>query len=111
MIKRKRDFCSADRYVYDFTYCTVAKGWAQVDTKEDAHYYGTWANPEKGFIFNYAEGDLSLTMCDTPQEFVAEMRSLQDWAQKQGIWKGVDCGLSANLEAWFRLMGLGDLLH
>ena len=36
---------NADRYKYDFDVCHFGKGWAQIDTSEDAYYYGQWANP------------------------------------------------------------------
>ena len=44
-MKITREFCPGDRYVYDFGLCTYEKGWAQVDTAQDASYFGTWANP------------------------------------------------------------------
>ena len=46
-IKTTTNFCSTDRYVYDFSVCTYEKGWAQIDTRQDASYYGTWTNPER----------------------------------------------------------------
>lgn len=42
-----REFCPTDRYVYDFGKCSYAKGWAQVDTRQDASYYGTWDEPDR----------------------------------------------------------------
>jgi hypothetical protein len=46
-----RDFAPADRYLYDFKLLTSGKGWAQLDTRQDASYYGTWINPTKRQIF------------------------------------------------------------
>lgn len=37
--------CMSDRYKYDFRLCTSANGWAQLDTKQDASYFGNWINP------------------------------------------------------------------
>ena len=30
-MKITREFCSADRYIYDFGLCSYENGWAQVD--------------------------------------------------------------------------------
>ena len=42
-MKITREFCPGDRYVYDFGLCNHEKGWAQVDTAQDASYFGKWA--------------------------------------------------------------------
>ena len=52
-----RDFASTDRYIFDFKLCTTGKGWAQVDTEQDASYFGTWANPFELKVVSYTEGD------------------------------------------------------
>jgi hypothetical protein len=44
-IEHITEFTPSDRYVYDFVLCTYDKGWAQIDTRQDASYYGTWTNP------------------------------------------------------------------
>ena len=41
-MKIAREFCPGDRYTYDFGLCSFEKGWAQVDTAQDASYFGTW---------------------------------------------------------------------
>ena len=38
-MKITREFAPADRYVYDFGLCSYEKGWAQVDTAQDASYF------------------------------------------------------------------------
>ena len=56
-MKRETDFImNGDRYQFDWGECSTANGYAQVDTKQDAWYYGTWANPETFTIVSYAEG-------------------------------------------------------
>jgi hypothetical protein len=48
-----RGFEMTNRYTFDFGTCSPQNGFAQVDTGQDAYYFGTWANPEKenGFRF------------------------------------------------------------
>ena len=38
-MKITREFCPADRYTYDFGLRSYEKGWAQVDTAQDASYF------------------------------------------------------------------------
>ena len=65
-MKITREFASADRYVYDFGFCSYEKCWAQVDTAQDASYFGTWANPARLVIFNYCEGDTTVKEAESP---------------------------------------------
>jgi hypothetical protein len=101
----------ADRYVYDFKACTYAKGWAQIDTKQDAPYYGTWTNPQRREIFSYCEGDTTLVRCETDEEYVQEVRECASWNKGAGYWLGIDPGLGAEMRERFETLGLGDLLH
>ena len=97
-----------DRYSFDEGRCAWSLGWVQVDTTQDASYFGTWANLEDRQILVFAEGDVITTTCATPQSFARELRRLRDWAVKNRYWLGVDAGSRAR--AWIRA-GLGDLLH
>lgn len=106
-IKRGFEIMS-DRYKYDFGVMTYGNGWAQVDTTQDASYYGTWTNPERREIFNYCEGDTCLTVCDTDAEYVQALREMAEWNKERGYWIGVEAHtLRSPLEA----LGLVDLLH
>ena len=67
-MKVTREFCPGDRYTYDFGSCCYEKGWAQVDTAQDASYFGTWANPTRLMIFSYCEGDTTLREAGSPEE-------------------------------------------
>lgn len=101
-----------DRYHFDFKQCTIQKGFAQIDTKQDAWYYGTWANPFEKKIVSYCEGDVTIKHCDSPQEFVAEIRTIQKWNDECGFGPiGIDPGFSSALEKEFVALGLLDLLH
>jgi len=107
-----RDFAPADRYVYDTDLCSIKNGFAQVDTRSDAWYFGTWANPFKLAILTYAEGDVTLQVADSPDEFVHLLRRIQhghkDWGSD---FIGIDPGFDVRLANRFRNLGLGDLLH
>ena len=73
-----------DRYAYDFGHCRFDKGWAQIDTTSDAHYYGNWANPHTRKIFIYAEGDETVIALDTDDEFVEELPQPGAFPQNPG---------------------------
>ena len=108
----KRDFAPGDRYVYDLGLCSAKNGFAQVDTEQDASYYGTWANPFKLIIFSYCEGDCTLQQAESKDEFRDAVQKIKAWNEKNG-WKfsGIDCGLKDELEREFINLGLKDLLH
>jgi hypothetical protein len=111
MIKVIREFEPADRYTYDFGVCSYEHGFSQVDTDQDASYFGTWANPYTFRIFCYCEGDCILITCDTVEEFQAEMKKLKDWNTESGYSCAIDPGLDPSIKARWQEIGLGDLLH
>ncbi len=111
-MKTTRDFCPADRYVYDFGACSVSNGFAQVDTSQDASYFGTWASPDKLLIVNYCEGDVTVQKADNPEEFKEAILAIKQWNEEQGHrFIGIDPGLDNDLPAKFEAIGLGELLH
>jgi hypothetical protein len=110
-IKTERGFINADRYLFDFKMCSYELGWAQVDTRQDASYYGTWTNPETFQILNYAEGDVTRTNCETVDEYKQAMRECAEWNKTHGWWLGIDPGLRPEMKDRFEKLGLQDLLH
>jgi len=111
-MNKERYFSPSDRYLYDFKLCTSGKGWAQVDTSQDASYYGCWANPTELRVLSYAEGDVCLTKCDTEAEFIVEIRSIKSWNEENGYsFKGVDCLCNEGIIERFTKLGLAELLH
>lgn len=109
-------FESADRYRYDFNKCSASKGWVQVDTKQDASYYGTWANPFTRQLCNYCEGDVTITNCDTDDDFVQAVNAMVNWNKEAGYWLGIDPGWPGSETcvkaiARFAELGLQGLLH
>jgi hypothetical protein len=113
-----RDFAPADRYLYDFNVLTIAKGWAQLDTRQDAPYFGTWINPTRREIFCYLEGDTILTKCDSDAELQIQLRITEQWNLNQGYRPfrngkaiGIDPGFSEELKAACVAAGLAEYLH
>ena len=98
---------NGERYELDFGACSHRRGFAQVDTRQDAWYYGTWANPETLRVVCFAEGDLTVTDCETPEEFSAYLRETasHEW------FRGIDTMQSDPITAAFEGLGLADLLH
>ena len=99
-----------DRYAYDFGHCRYDKGWAQIDTTSDAHYYGNWANPHTRKIFIYAEGDETVIALDTDDEFVEELRNQVLFHRTQEQFKGIDAAHEPTRQRFIEL-GLADLFH
>lgn len=108
-MKTITDFKPADRYVYDMGICSSGKGFAQVDTSQDAHYFGTWANPTTLQIVCYCEGDVTLQTAETKWEFIETILKLVTW--EHYTFKGIDPMCNESIEKGFRELGLGNLLH
>ena len=103
------DHTHEDRYAFDFGECSTAQGYAQFDTRLDAYYFGHWINPTTFRLVSYAEGDVSVTVCDDAGEFVTEVRA---WVARHGAdFRGIDARLSDGLRAAFAALGLDDLLR
>lgn len=112
-MRKKHEFHSTGRYHWDLRY-SVKDGWAQIDTWQDAYYYGTWANPITLTVFAYVEGDCYTTECDNEYEFCLEIMEIKRWNDSSGGERGflgIDAGLSPeNIKKW-KEIGLGHLLH
>lgn len=100
-----------DRYLFDFDLCEFRKGWAQIDTRNDASYYGNWANPLTRQTVSYNEGDVRITLHDSDESFAEFIR---EWAlQLEAIdydFK-IDGMCNQEIITAFEAIGLGDLLH
>ena len=115
MTKITRGFeADGDRYRYDFGSCHFKHGWAQLDTSQDAWYYGNWINPLTLKLFSYVEGDTTLTECENEAEFVAAVRECCQWHKEHGWWtesSGIDGMCSEPIIEAFTRMGLAEFLH
>lgn len=109
-MKKTKDFLfGCDRYVFDFGECSVKNGFAQIDTKQDFHGHGAWANPFTLRIVSYTEGDLYNTIAENEQEFVQEIRRIQRFYGTDFI--GIDAMADQEIKVSLQALGLGDLLH
>jgi hypothetical protein len=107
-----RSFEPGDRYRYDFDHCSCARGWAQVDTAQDASWFGTWASPAERTILNFADCDVTRSVCGTDEEFAAALREIDRWNRHHGYGPaGIDPGFDPALKAAFEAVELGDMLH
>ena len=108
-----RDFRPlSDRYSFDTGACSYANGFAQIDTKQDASYYGTWCAPATRTIVNFSEGDLTTTVCETDAEFAEQLRELARWNAEAGYGPmKIDAGFGDGLRQAFENLGVANLLH
>ena len=101
-----------DRYAFDFGPCSYENGFAQVDTAQDASYFGTWCSPQARTVVSYAEGDITIKVAETDEEFVTEIRELVAWNEGHGHGPArIDPGFSPDMKAQFERIGIADLLH
>ena len=101
-----------NRYTYDWGQCSRQAGFAQIDTKEDASYYGNWANPIDLKTVHYVEGDVSEYEFETREEFVQHIRDLIDGMDRLGYGPvRIDGMCDPRIIEGFKDLGLGDLLH
>ena len=112
-MKITRDFRPlATRYSFDTGPCSYANGFAQVDTLQDAPYFGTWCSPTKLTIVTFTEGDLTTTVCDTDAEFIEQIHELAQWNSEAGYGlMKIDAIADNELRQAFEKLGLTDLLH
>jgi len=112
-MKTIRDFDGfTSRYQFDFDLCSAPKGYAQIDTSQDASYFGIWANPDLLIVATYCEGDITVRIAESDAEFVAEIREIKRWNEDNGHrFSGIDGMCNETLIDRFEALGLGDLLH
>tara|TARA_B100001094_G_scaffold9325_1_gene8323 strand:- start:418 stop:747 length:330 start_codon:yes stop_codon:yes gene_type:complete len=107
-IKKETYFVeSGDRYYFDFN----LKGYSQVDTKQDASYYGHWASPFDFKLVGYVEGDVTISTAPNKKEFVELMRSTAKWYSDNDDKLNIDCMLKEDQKQAWKELGLADLLH
>ena len=113
MIKTTREFVGHqvdNRYFYDFGLCSSRGDWAQMDTSQDAPWFGQWANPFARQILCYAEGDRTLIECGTDAEFTAMLEEIAAFHRENDEWKGIDTW-SVRLRERFAAAGAQHLVH
>lgn len=110
MIETREFYPCADRLRFDAQY-QAADGWAQIDTQQDASYFGQWANPLTWEYASYCEGDFLHQKYETEEEFVAHIRHVQAWHLENETWGGIDGMCRLPIIQAFEALGLNDLLH
>lgn len=124
MSKIVRGFeAQTERYAFDFDRCTYANGWAQVDTYQDASYFGIWTNPDLREIVTYCEGDVTREICDDDGDYRAALVACLTFYK--GPWRAwragevqtrhatamVDCFTVPAMRDRFVSLGLASYLH
>tara|TARA_R100001443_G_scaffold4759_1_gene13340 strand:- start:53 stop:403 length:351 start_codon:yes stop_codon:yes gene_type:complete len=88
-------------------YCFDNKGYAQLDTSEDAWYYGHWIDFKNLKIISYAEGDVSIETCENKEEFKKLLKKTVDFLKfKTESFKGIDLMCDEKIEEDFNKLGL-----
>jgi hypothetical protein len=107
MATRKKEFVGGERYNFDFNQCANSEGWAQVDTGDDASYFGNWINLERLQLVSFMEGDVVTITAKDKEEFVAEFIKLDECLDDVKI----DPGFNEKLESDLKEVGLGAYIH
>ena len=111
-METKRIFCNGNRYQFDFNLCSIANGYAQLDTTQDASYFGTWINPFIFRIINFCEGDVTIFNMKDSKELKKELENLEKWNYYNGhSFKGIDPGFNEKLLKRFIELDLTEYLH
>lgn len=111
-MKKTETHEDSDRYQFDFYECSSKKGYAQIDTDQDAWYYGHWANPTELKFVGYCEGDVTRIQFDNPAEFCQYIRQ---WCENAAHYDGkrakIDALGNPPVITAFKKLRLDDLLH
>ena len=103
-----------DRYHYDFT-LTPAKGWAQIDTPEDAAWYGAWVNPQARRMVTYVEGEESAATLEDGEDPAVFGQHVRDYCQRHETRHGkpgrIDDMCRDGIRSAIIALGLEDCLH
>lgn len=106
-MKMERSFDGmGERYQFDFSECSYDKGWCQIDTEQDAPYYGNWCNPITLEITTFCEGDITRQQAESVAEFVEAIDGIATWNDENG-WKPIRIGPGSDIEMKAKLLGLG----
>jgi hypothetical protein len=57
------------RYEIDNGVCNTDNGFCQVDTDQDASYFGIWTSPERRVVCSFMEGDITVNKATTDAEY------------------------------------------
>lgn len=100
---------------YDFDNTLLSKGYYQIDTSEDASYYGNWINPIERKRVAFAEGDLREIQYDNDEEMIQDLKEMDAWEKEHSGSKGIKIDLGWHVDEkatkLFEKLELSYLLH
>jgi len=106
-IKKETFFESINRYAFDSKLCSASKGYAQLDTSEDASYLGNWINFKEFKIVSYCEGDITIETCENEKEFKELLKKTVDFYKfNQENFLGIDLLCNEKIINDFESLGL-----
>lgn len=108
---REHTFQPGDRYRFDFGRCSSKNGWAQIDTRQDASYFGQWVNPAIRQVICYAEGDVYVTTCADDAELIEQVAHIKAFHDENDAFLGIDPGFNEALRIALISAGLGQYFH
>ena len=85
-------FIHGDRYQFDFDDAFRGQGWQQLDTVDDAAWFGIWTNRDRLQVFTFAEGDASLITAPTPEAYNLEVQVIFEFHDVAPGYSMVDPG-------------------
>ena len=71
---RETFLMEGDRYIFDFQ--MSVDHWLQLDSENDASFFGNWVNPTTRRTLSYLEGDLYLVECADDESYDREVASI-----------------------------------
>ena len=103
---RQDIYVGGNRYRYDFRLCRYSDGWLQIDSYQDASYYGHWLHLSQRIFIGFAEGDEYVITFDSVDEMCTYVR---DWIEYER-----DLGYIAWIDEYHQMeelkaIGLDDL--
>jgi len=104
----ERNHISGDRYQFDFILCTSKLGWVQIDTSQDASYFGNWFNPVSRTFVSFTEGDLTMTACENDMQLIAELLRIMQFYDTDEQPVMLDPGFNLDVIRLLVQLGLTD---
>ena len=88
----QKTFCNSDRYTFDYDICSYKKGFAQIDTTEDASYFGNWVN----FKAKKSAVSIASFILFSSLEIILTIRAVTIFSNFEGTLKRLKASLGSN---------------
>ena len=110
-MKTKRSFePNLNRYYFDGKY-SCSKGWAQMDTHQDAPYYGHWFNPFERRFISFMESDVCVIVFDDDDEMKKYMDDEKEYHRNNKSKCRLDPGFNEELRQKIKDLGMEEFLY